>query len=313
MKKQTLLHQGRQAIKGFNNDITRKTYRQGIRDYNKWAKRQKERVYDFNKENVQKYANYAYAKHTPQTAHTYVSGVCRVAGLSIKDLDRANFAKRTGTYQKGRNDNANLQGKKEADQAKYKRLVTFQKVVGIRRDELKRLTGKDLYRDEQGRLWVHVDRGKGGKTQEQYVLPQNEKTVEAIFANIGENESVFSAGEMNNKIDLHSIRRENSQVAYEYFLERIENEPTFREKLRAELIERFERAHVGNSKYRKARLKFYKSIADGKVYRTRGNVRKRAEETERPTEYNELALMAVSILCLAHWRNDVTVERYMIN
>ena len=47
------------------------------------------------------------------------------------------------------------------------------------------------------------------------------------------------------------------------------------------------------------------------VYQMRGETRKLAEEHDRPTTYDRVALMAVSVEHLAHWRLDVTVVNYL--
>jgi hypothetical protein len=48
------------------------------------------------------------------------------------------------------------------------------------------------------------------------------------------------------------------------------------------------------------------------TYKLKGNNKKLAVENNLPTEYDKLALMAVSVFHLSHWRNDVTVASYML-
>ena len=47
-------------------------------------------------------------------------------------------------------------------------------------------------------------------------------------------------------------------------------------------------------------------------YCLRGDNRKLAIKLGLPTEYDRVALMAVSVLRLSHWRLDVTVGHYML-
>ena len=80
---------------------------------------------------------------------------------------------------KGIDDNKckNTQGLKEECDPKYARIVSFQRAVGIRRAELARLLGVDLsHRNDE--WYVIVQRGKGGKQQRQYILPENVDTVQ---------------------------------------------------------------------------------------------------------------------------------------
>ena len=48
------------------------------------------------------------------------------------------------------------------------------------------------------------------------------------------------------------------------------------------------------------------------TYYLRGRNRKFAQEHNLPTAYNRLALMAVSVFHLSHWRLDVTVCNYIL-
>ena len=48
------------------------------------------------------------------------------------------------------------------------------------------------------------------------------------------------------------------------------------------------------------------------MYRLRGRNRELAIAAGFPTEYDRLALMAVSIYHLSHWRNDVSVANYIL-
>ncbi|MFA9413632.1 hypothetical protein ACERC8_03210 [Streptococcus sp. E29BA] len=54
------------------------------------------------------------------------------------------------------------------------------------------LTGKDLIQDETGNFYVVVKRGKGGKRQEQLILPKDVPTVLDTFKNIDNEDLVFS-------------------------------------------------------------------------------------------------------------------------
>ena len=181
---------------------------------------------------------------------------------------------------KGIDDNKckNTQGLKEECDPKYARIVSFQRAVGIRRAELARLLGVDLsHRNDE--WYVIVQRGKGGKQQRQYILPENVDTVREIFRNIEPMENVFSKEELNNKIDFHGLRAENARRNYD-------------------------------SWSRQKRL--FNREMDNRPYRLRGDNLTKALASGSPTEYNRLALMCVSVMHLAHWRLDVTVTNYVV-
>lgn len=100
-------------------------------------------------------------------------------------------------------------------------LVRFQKAIGIRRDELKHLKKDNLKRDENGYLCVEVLKGKGGKYQLQRIAPENEELVKSYFD--GSKDKVFTKEQMDNKIDLHSLRSANAREKYDYYLKMSQN------------------------------------------------------------------------------------------
>ena len=117
---------------------------------------------------------------------------------------------------------------------------------------------------------------------------------------------------MDNKIDLHSIRSANAREKYEYYLKRIEIEPKYREQLRKECLDRFDTRHKGDDKFNHKRDRFIRDMDERRPYIVRGDNRKIAIEKGYPTEYNRLALMAVSVFHLSHWRTNVAVTNYML-
>ena len=162
--------------------------------------------------------------------------------------------------------------------------------------------------DEKGYLCVYVERGKGGKTQLQRILPEDEGTVLEIFQAADPGQKLFSPEEMQNKIDLHALRRERTQRAYEYYADRLKNEPGYKYQCRQELMARYDERHRPGA----SRQRFIADITNEQPYKLRGENRKKAIEQGRETEFNRLALMMVSVLHLSHWRSDVTVTNYLI-
>ena len=193
-------------------------------------------------------------------------------------------------------------------ESRYNRLICLQKAVGIRRAELSRLTGTDLTEDESGYLCVNVSRGKGGKRQLQRILPEDEKSVIEIFRGVNSDQKLFSSDEMNNKIDLHGIRREQAQRAYKYYYDRLKNEPGYKYQCRKELAARYKEFHDAGA----SNKRFLHDIMNEEPYKLRGENRQKAIEQGKETEYNRLALMMVSVFHLSHWRLDVTVTNYLI-
>lgn len=226
----------------------------------------------------------------------------------MKEIEKP---KRTsGAIVRGRRVYRNPDGARHLMDERFYRLIEFQKAVGIRRSELTHLTGNDLVRDDEGRaVAIIVQRGKGGKRQKQIILPQNRSIVEATFNGVAPNEHVFSSQEMANKINLHGMRGKHAQEAYQYYLS-IATDPLQEDVLRDQLRSRFEAENQKCSNAKRAR--FLRDINNPAPYRLRGDNWVKAKNLGLSVEYNRLALMAVSVYKLSHWRLDVTVTNYMI-
>jgi len=298
------------VLPNIKNNNTLKSYKRGIRKFAAWCKENKIRhLSEVNKDIVQNYCNHLLECHySPATVHDYLAPVCKAAEIDMKEIDKP---KRTsGSIVRGRRVDCNPDGARHMEDDRFSRLVEFQKAVGIRRSELSHLTGNDLVRDNYGRAAaVIVQRGKGGKRQEQIILPHNRAIVEATFNGVEPDEHVFSSKEMANKINLHRMRAKHAQEAYQYYLA-ISTDPLQTSALKGQLLYRFESDNQKCSNAKRAR--FLRDINNPAPYHLRGDNWAKAKKLGLPTEYNRLALMAVSVLELSHWRLDVTVTNYMI-
>ena len=298
------------VLSDLKNNNTVRSYKRGIRRFTEWARKNGIRhLSEVNKKIVQDYCTYLIeCRYSPATVHDYLAPVCRSANINMKDIEKP---KRTsGSIVRGRRVDHNPDGERHMTDDRFSRLVEFQKAAGIRRSELSRLTGKDLVRDEEGRaIAVIVQRGKGGKRQVQQILPQNRAIVEATFRGIAPDEHVFSPKEMANKINLHGLRAKHAQEAYKYYLN-IANDPIQAEDLRKQLLSRFDLENKSCSAAKRSR--FLHDINNPAPYHIRSENWAKARKLGLPTKYDRLALMAVSVFELSHWRLDVTVTNYML-
>ena len=255
---------------------------------------------------------HAYVEHLSDkglqssTIHTYIAPVCKGFHIDMKEVDKPK--RQAIDIQKGRMpDLVNKQGQAEKDDPRFARLVDAAGRIGVRRNEYATMTGRSFGKDVLGYDCVTV-RGKGGKVQHQRLLPQDREAVKALFD--GSGRRVFSDSEMDNKIDLHSFRREQAQRAYAYYVDEIRKGKG--DQLKRELIATMRAYHFdGDNGKRISRF-----VADiersGGVYKLRGDNVDRARTQGKNTQYNRLALMCVSVWHLAHWRLDVTAHNYML-
>lgn len=299
------------CLEKYPNNNTRTAYKKDIKAFAEYAKGQgykNVKALGDGLEVLQSYSNYLQEKgFSPSTIHRKLCSPCRALEINMKEICKP---KRTSDrITRGRRKDANKQGKEEIGKPEFSRLVSLQSVTGIRRAELRKLTGENIARDSSGYLNVIVKRGKGGKEQYQRILPENERTVLEIFQGIGEKERVFSPDEMKNHINLHGIRAEVARKAYNYYSDRLKHDLQYRDKLLEELRDRYRLLHPEPEKTIRA---FLTECLNDKPYTLRGHNKARALATGKPVNYDRLALMAVSVFHLSHWRLDVTVTNYLV-
>ena len=311
-----------QNTKNSKNNNTETTYKRSINQFVEWAKKRGYKTADeVTKETIQEYEEFLEGhpkSYQPSTIHTFLTPICVATGVSMDEIRKPKriAGKIVRSRNKGTDDKCkNSQGLREECDPKYARVVALEKAAGIRRAELAKLCGEDLdFRD--GDCFIVVRRGKGGKRQEQYILPQDVDIVGAIFQGVGAEEKVFSKEEMNNKIDFHGMRAAHARRCYEYYVKRIEADQSFAFDMRIKLMERWLEAHEtlcfsDRGTWSRQRSLFEQEM-DDRPYKLRGDNLSKALASGSPTEYNRLALMCVSVLHLSHWRLDVTVTNYVV-
>lgn len=152
-----------EALKGITDNQTITAYKKDCKLFAAYCKEQgvkrPDQLQGKEKELLQGYEKQLEASgYSPATIHRRLAAPCKATNISMSEIEKP---KRTsGKITRSRNEKANRQGKREIEDERYSRLVTFQRAVGIRRAELSRLTGADLVIDEKGYLCVYVERGK---------------------------------------------------------------------------------------------------------------------------------------------------------
>ena len=282
-------------------DITKKSerqYKNHAIKFGLWCKENyKCRHFDDCKSHIQDYADFLIKEgYSASTIHTYLAAVCRVWGVDMDTIQKP--VRHVSENTRSRGEKA-VDKRKDAQREASPRLYDFAARVGLRRREYLRLYGDSLVEDESGYPCIRV-RGKGGKVQYQRILPADIQFVCSYFTDKDANECIFDRKELTNKIDLHHLRASQAKRAYLYYLDAI-RDPAFKAQLIRELEARFE----ANGR------QLNHDQIDGKYY-LRGLNRKFAREHNLPTAYNRLALMAVSVYHLSHWRLDVTVCNYIL-
>ena len=319
-KENTILYDLRHACDGIENDVTRKAYKRGAEGFAGFLREKGiTRLSKLPKgKGIELLQEYEKSLETggkrPSTIHTYLAGAaCALGKIDGQkyNLNQIKKPKRSGSI-KGRDPMMNYQGKVEKVKAEFSRLVDFAECVGIRRDEYKKIDGRSYKPDESGYMCIWV-KGKGGKIQAQRILPWAVTTVNAAMNGIHGKEKLFSKAELKNKIDLHSIRRQVARKAYDHYLYRLETDPGYREQLQRELLARFDSMHPHDKPKAdaKARATYIRNITK-RDYVCRGENAQKLRDQHRSVTFDRLAVMAVSVFHLSHWRPDVTVSNYLV-
>ena len=301
-----LRDKSREFFAKYKNNVTRRAF---INNYDKFIVFCRTfydcKTKDECKNHIDDYVDYLKQKGlSPSTIHAYLSPVVLYHGMTLGDIEipqrcsAKNTRSRKGRTEYRPNANPNTE--------KYFLSVEFQKRVGIRRAELCKLCRDDFVIDESGYPCVRVNRGKGGKMQLQRILPDDVEFVKEYFD--GTENRLFSSEEMKNKIDYHHMRAVQAVRAYRYYSEKICLEPGYQKKLETEIIKRWNCYNLDKNGKPK---RFDKSEISG-TYKIRGENKKLALKNGLPTEYSRLAVMAVSVFHLSHWRLDVTVSNYLL-
>lgn len=317
----TLLKRVMSKIK---NNRTATSYKKHLKNFAKWAKAQGYRTPEqITKEVIQEYEQYleeSPKQYSPATIHSYLTPVCAAADVKMEEIRKP---KRTaGSIIRGRRRDTdgqgvsrNRQGDRQERNPKYTRLVSLQRAIGIRRAELSRLKGADLV-ERGSSLYVRVCKGKGGKEQLQYILPQDRQIVREIFAGVAPDQKIFSKEEMSNVINLHGMRAQHGRDCYQHYLRLITTKHGAADSLRQTILKRWEAGHErlreSDPKAWERQRERFVADCDDRPYRLRGENLQKAQNLGLPEEYNRLALMCVSVLHLSHWRLDVTVTNYLI-
>ena len=311
-----LFDKGKPFFNKYQNKKTRQAYLKNFREFVRFCTSEKKikSVDDMkgNTELIQQYTNMLKEKGlSASTVHTYIAPVCAFCGVGMQDIEKERRC--TAEYKRGRSGNGKQKrSDNDIDNPLYSRTVEFQKRVGIRRAELARLKGRDFFYSEKLGIWcVFVEKGKGGKSQLQRILPEDVKFVEKYFEGVKPDEKIFSVSELDNKVNYHGLRAKHAQEAYRYYFEKLngENGEEYREELKDLLWKRFH-----DKKGFHANKEAYRAFTEETtgIYKIRGKNKALALDHGLPTEYDKLAVMAVSVLHLSHWRNDVTIASYLL-
>lgn len=268
--------------------------------FGEWCKAQYGcRHFDDCAGHIQDYADHLVADgKSAATIHTYLAGVCFVFRVPLNEINKPIRHAADATRSRGRKKSDR---RKDTQPSCSPRLNELATIVSGRRHEYISLRQDCLEADESGYLCVDIRKGKGGKRQLQRIPNGCEDLVRQYFDGNPET-FVFTKEEMRNKLDLHHLRHLGALREYRYYEQRLKNEAGYRDQLIAEIKARW--ARFNNRPLKEKELRGN--------YVMRGKNRALAQAFGFQYSFDRLAVLAVSIFHLAHWRNGVTVLYYLL-
>lgn len=303
---------------------TQKTYLREIRRFSDWLSHQVGKCISPAEalQHAQDYIDGRMAAgNSSYTIHTSAAAICKALSPEIIDCGIAvpmhflKYPKRSISI-KGRDIGTGRNDRTPGNT----RVVKLAEKLGIRAHEYAGLKGKDLIQHD-GYLWVVVQKGKGGKYQEQLVHRSCEDTVREIFAGVDPEGSLFSTSEIRACVhaNLHAIRREHAQECYkEYTTYTVIERERLEQILHTRFLHKFDKKVkkgflTETEGYNLGNTAWYKEyVGKSPVYQCRGIIKDTLLADDRPIEYDRLSLLATSVFDLSHYRCDVTVAHYML-
>lgn len=238
----------------------------------------------------------------PDTIHTYLAPVCRVYHMNMSKINKPLRIGADATRSRG---TKAVDERSDAKDSCSPRLSAFADEVYIRRAEYGELRGRNFKQDESGYWCVEVECGKGGKYQLQRIAPDKVEFIRSYFEKVGHDEFIFKKSELVNKIDLHAKRAAGAKMDYFRYLKMFEEDPTTREQVYKEIVKRWR-------KYNKKNPTPPTWEEVNEPYFLRGKNKEAAIVKGYAFKMERLALLAVSVFHLSHWRVDDTVTSYVL-
>lgn len=200
-------------------------------------------------------------------------------------------------------------GRKEAVHDKYnekhcERTLKANRLLGLRRNALLNLKCENIkmVTTPEGKevLEVHI-KSKGGRVNIQsFYLDEEKETILSWIEGKKPTDYVFDREEIQkHDADYHSCRAKRAKEVYNRVVDDMKQHPEKREEYRKEIERIFER----DGKKLKEDLEH--------PYYARGTFRKYLEEKGYNVQMDRMAVIFVSVTCLAHNRSDTTVEHYL--
>lgn len=218
MAKQEALMRGERwnpaRVDGIFSIKTYKTYKDECLRFANWVRSQKGvKDIDDARQYVGEYLREAIAKgQSAWTIKTKAAALAKLYGCSSKDFGVELPTRRREDIVRSRLPRAH---DSDFSPERNKDAVDLARATGLRRRELSALRPEDVYRGADGRVYVHVRRGKGGRSRE---VPVREEFQERVWQMREERVAAGKTKMLDRvpwRMDVHAYRREYASARYQ--------------------------------------------------------------------------------------------------
>lgn len=211
-------HGGR--LDGIYSIETMKAYQRNASYFADWAEQQGAHTLEDAKDMIVPYLQEQIDQEkSAWTIHARAAALSKLYGMSCADL--VDLPQRTrADVERSRGDavrDAHFSEERNAD------LVNFCQCTGLRRHELEALRGTDLD-EREGRYYVHVEQGKGGKERYAPVVGTQEQ-VDRVVELMRERAEDRVFERVHNAADIHGYRGDYAERLYNEYARPIEQIP----------------------------------------------------------------------------------------
>lgn len=309
---QTVLKQAIANIEA--TTVYSKSLEQYIRDARKFIKFCREqfdcKTLEECQTHLQDYADWLVSHgYSASTIHTYLVAAVKACGNKVKLSDIQKPIRHTSQYKRGRGSLSSSVKQADMYDPSHAKLYEFCRRVGLRRNEIANIKGSDLIFDKDNNHWCIKTIGKGKKFHLQLIDNKDVDFIRSYFEGKREDEYIFTVDEMNNHLNLHALRAMRAKQLYFDTLKKVQEDPSYREVLEQHIISRWN--YNIDKRTGKPKPFPHKKLLEGK-YVLRGKSRQLAIQQNLPVSYDKTVLTYVSFMVLAHWRNSVSIESYLI-
>ena len=306
---QQIMAEVKDSLNRYQHDLTRQQYTRNMKYFVQYCREFHDcRTLDECRPHIDEYINTLIdSGKSACTIHTYAAAISAALKIPLNTVSKPRRV--IAEFTRGRKEIQYPHSSQDLENPAYKRLIEFAKKTGIRREEYAKLKKSSWTIDPStGKHAIFVARGKHGKQQYQLIRDEDVSWFEKFFAEVPDDEYVFSKTEMNNHINLHKFRSDNAKKWYAELEQKLKDDPAYADVM----IEQIKARYAVSCDPRTGKPKCFDPKSVDSFYYLRGSLRKKQISQNKPIRFNKLIVKYISTFFLSHYRQNVCVQNYLL-